>query len=646
LEAYEEQVTDDELIKDRERREKLEKYDKNAIYAIVENRQQHIIETMDKLGVKGFLRHLRTAPDPLGYKVEWRNVMESLLTEWSGYANKETSRIIKRNSPRLLSARDPLWVQKKMETVQEYWTKHAVKLTGKIDQQTIWDIEYVLAKAIQLGMSTPETIKYFNQMVPNHTFTTARVENIVRTETGKAYAMGSLQSIYENSEIVRYVQFRSIPDDRVTDMCMYRNGLIIPINEFAILGANTPPLHYQCRSRLVPYIKMKPTEGSDTYGYDDDRYVITATRITTCHPPMAGFGTDTQDLEKLFKTDAVRDWLIKDDPWNFDLYKVKEDEILGREVTDPFGFTKNFNLPNYKKGKPHKFTQYIDPQRSVDEYVMPDKTWYINNPKTDAEAERLVKEVMEEYCQFLQLDDLVEGRAGGINIGAHGMHNDALGNCHGSVTHGIGPTQLNFGPEFEKTLRMVLKDRIKRKKSVKKGSLVEYMNKYFHVPHDPKEDVRLGTIHHEMGHAIAFWIKAYEENNGPINGNKTFTEKMQSMYKKKVEALTKSFYRKKPTKAFVKKHGGEDLWAFFDPAIVGTKTTFPQANGTDFDPRECLSQLVMGQELSFYGCTTHDEMIAESWDEYRQSPGGANARKWAKEVGDLMAETVRKIITK
>jgi SPP1 gp7 family putative phage head morphogenesis protein len=86
-----------------------------------------------------------------------------------------------------------------------------------------------------------------------------RAEMIARTETTYAYNNARLATMQE-SGLVDYVRFLAIDDNRTTDICRSRNGMLIPIGETLLLAANRPPLHVRCRSMLSPVMtQVNPT---------------------------------------------------------------------------------------------------------------------------------------------------------------------------------------------------------------------------------------------------------------------------------------------------------------------------------------------------------------------------------------------------
>lgn len=79
-----------------------------------------------------------------------------------------------------------------------------------------------------------------------------RSDIIARTELTNAYNQGRLTS-YNESNLVTHVRFIAIGDDRTTDICKTRNGLVFEKGSGQLLD-NTPPLHFRCRSVLSPLL--------------------------------------------------------------------------------------------------------------------------------------------------------------------------------------------------------------------------------------------------------------------------------------------------------------------------------------------------------------------------------------------------------
>ena len=76
-----------------------------------------------------------------------------------------------------------------------------------------------------------------------------RIEAIARTEVTRADSIGRLISMKSNDDVIG-VEFSAVMDDRTTEMCMERNGLVMRLDD-PRLPENTPPLHVNCRSLLL-----------------------------------------------------------------------------------------------------------------------------------------------------------------------------------------------------------------------------------------------------------------------------------------------------------------------------------------------------------------------------------------------------------
>lgn len=126
-----------------------------------------------------------------------------------------------------------------------------VVLQGNWQRSLDDQVTKAIALGIQQGATTKEVMAALERIFP--TFSKSRLENIARTESVMAYNQGRLQAFRSNA-FVAAVQFVAILDNRTTDICRERDGLIMRIDD-PRLDANTPPLHYQCRSTLAPVDK-------------------------------------------------------------------------------------------------------------------------------------------------------------------------------------------------------------------------------------------------------------------------------------------------------------------------------------------------------------------------------------------------------
>lgn len=82
---------------------------------------------------------------------------------------------------------------------------------------------------------------------------TQRADNIARTELTNAYNRGRV-SMGLRSVLMEAFRFLAIADSRTTEICRSRDGMIIEATNTALLNANTPALHFRCRSTLSPVL--------------------------------------------------------------------------------------------------------------------------------------------------------------------------------------------------------------------------------------------------------------------------------------------------------------------------------------------------------------------------------------------------------
>jgi SPP1 gp7 family putative phage head morphogenesis protein len=103
-----------------------------------------------------------------------------------------------------------------------------------------------------------------------------RIETLVRTNTTKAYNRGKVVEFAdpELEGFVRAVQLSAILDTRTTDICRGADGKIIMLDDDETVKRLTPPLHFNCRSVLVPVTEIdgefEPASASEVEGVKSD----------------------------------------------------------------------------------------------------------------------------------------------------------------------------------------------------------------------------------------------------------------------------------------------------------------------------------------------------------------------------------------
>ena len=111
-------------------------------------------------------------------------------------------------------------------------------------------VREVIQTSLLEGATLQERMKALQESSEELSRMTAhRIEAIARTEITRADSMGRLISMKANDDVIG-VEFSAVMDDRTTEMCIERNGLIMRLDD-PRLPENTPPLHVNCRSLLL-----------------------------------------------------------------------------------------------------------------------------------------------------------------------------------------------------------------------------------------------------------------------------------------------------------------------------------------------------------------------------------------------------------
>lgn len=131
------------------------------------------------------------------------------------------------------------------------WVKGYVPvLAGSLSASVLEKVRDVVSASLQSGSTLQERMKALRESSPELSkMTDARIESIARTEITRADTLGRLSSMKSNDDVIG-VEFSAVMDDRTTDICSSRHGLIMSLDD-PRLAENTPPLHVRCRSVLL-----------------------------------------------------------------------------------------------------------------------------------------------------------------------------------------------------------------------------------------------------------------------------------------------------------------------------------------------------------------------------------------------------------
>jgi SPP1 gp7 family putative phage head morphogenesis protein len=85
----------------------------------------------------------------------------------------------------------------------------------------------------------------------------SRADTVVQTET-TLYYNKARRTIYDRSPDVTHYLFVAIRDQATTKWCKSRQGLVYAKGD-PLLDKETPPIHYNCRSELLPLSRLNPS---------------------------------------------------------------------------------------------------------------------------------------------------------------------------------------------------------------------------------------------------------------------------------------------------------------------------------------------------------------------------------------------------
>ncbi len=281
------------------RREELESFAIKRFDSIFENRKKESLANVQRYGLEGYIRYLDSAPYPLGWEKEWGNLLMQYMREWVGLGYNRSQREIK--AELLKSAADPY--QKQINSAISYWDSYGLKLSQVEDRDVIDRVISQLQFGINQGLPIGDMQALLGQTLD--TFKASRLENIARTESGKAYNWGIITNIYENSDICQYMEVMVVMDKRTTDICIARNGIVIPIKDTAMVAQYTPPYHFQCRTRLVAIVRPSTIKNLPP----DKELIKRATDIEKNIPIFNGFGLSPSDMD-IFLPTTTKTWIL------------------------------------------------------------------------------------------------------------------------------------------------------------------------------------------------------------------------------------------------------------------------------------------------------------------------------------------------
>jgi len=109
-------------------------------------------------------------------------------------------------------------------------------------------IQTKLKAGIAVGATNESIVK---DIVRTTRLTEAQASALVRTAVTRTQTTSQLAALKENRAIIKGVRFTAVLDSRTSAICAHHDGKVYDLDD----GRFTPPLHWRCRSTLVPVVK-------------------------------------------------------------------------------------------------------------------------------------------------------------------------------------------------------------------------------------------------------------------------------------------------------------------------------------------------------------------------------------------------------
>lgn len=137
------------------------------------------------------------------------------------------------------------WYSVIPQSAIDWFEGYVPSLSGVISSAVLEGVQKVMLDSLQGGMTLQERMKALRGSVAElEAMSDRRIESIARTEITRADTLGRLSSMKANDDVIG-VEFSAIMDDRTTEICSSRHGLVMRLDD-PRLPENTPPLHVNC----------------------------------------------------------------------------------------------------------------------------------------------------------------------------------------------------------------------------------------------------------------------------------------------------------------------------------------------------------------------------------------------------------------
>ena len=150
--------------------------------------------------------------------------------------------------------------------LRELLAQKAFGFAGIVQDDMLKKLNAILANGIEKGWSAERIAREIEKVIGGFTgkagllkpdgkaVTPSAIMRSVRTNTTSAYNLGR-REFYQDpaqGDTIKGVQFSAIIDSRTSDICRHLDGKVFNSDDTDAINRFTPPLHFNCRSVLVP----------------------------------------------------------------------------------------------------------------------------------------------------------------------------------------------------------------------------------------------------------------------------------------------------------------------------------------------------------------------------------------------------------
>ena len=156
------------------------------------------------------------------------------------------------------------------EDYEEIIRAESFKLVGDISKDVLKRAQNSIMDGLKSGASQAEIVSRIIEDVGDHSI--HNVHTIVRTRTTEVFN-AARKTYFDNDptakEIITGYTFSAVMDERTSEVCAEMDEKFMDIEDAAYIARLTPPLHFNCRSMLVPVTRFEEQPEKDMLPTED-----------------------------------------------------------------------------------------------------------------------------------------------------------------------------------------------------------------------------------------------------------------------------------------------------------------------------------------------------------------------------------------